>query len=161
MSGDDRRAVFESRLAAALARHLPGSPRLVRFDRLSAGASQETYRLVVEIEGAERKLALRRAAGGVWSGDAADLGRPGIRTEAELMRLAREADVPEPEVLAVLEEDDGLGDGVLMEWLEGETLGARIVRSESLAEVRPKLARQCGEILARIHAIDVEKSGLA
>ncbi len=161
MSGDDRRAVFESRLAAALARHLPGSPRLVRFDRLSAGASQETYRLVVEIEGAERKLALRRAAGGVWSGDAADLGRPGIRTEAELMRLAREADVPEPEVLAVLEEDDGLGDGVLMEWLEGETLGARIVRSESLAEVRPRLARQCGEILARIHAIDVEKSGLA
>jgi hypothetical protein len=48
-----------------------------------------------------------------------------------------------------------------MEWLEGETLGARIVRAESLAAVRPRLARQCGEILARIHAIDLEKTGLA
>ncbi|MCP4038123.1 MAG: phosphotransferase family protein, partial [bacterium] len=35
------------------------------------------------------------------------------------------------------------------------------VRSEELAHVRPKLARQCGEVLARIHAIDTEASGLA
>lgn len=161
MSRGDRHALMQRRLAAALARHLPGFERLVGFDRLSAGASQETYRLVVEMGGGERKLALRRMAGGVWSGDAAEPGRPGIRTEAELMRLARDAGVPEPEVLAVLEEEDALGDGVVMEWLEGETLGARIVRAESLAEVRPKLARQCGEILARIHGIDVDKAGLA
>ena len=72
-------------------------------------------------------------------------------TEAPLMRCAREAGVPEPEVYAVLEPDDGLGEGFVMEWLEGETLGARIVRSESLAAVRPRLAYQCGEVLARIH----------
>ncbi len=164
MSGSGRREArekMEERLGAALAKHLEGFDRLVSFDRLSAGASQETYRLVVLQGGHERKLALRRAAGGVWSGDDIEPGRAGIRTEAELLRLAGEAGVPEPEVLAVLDEADGLGDGVVMEWLEGETLGARIVRSESLAAVRPKLARQCGEILARIHAIDVEKTGLA
>jgi thiamine kinase-like enzyme len=44
-----------------------------------------------------------------------------------------------------------------MEWLEGETLGQRIVRSEALAEVRPRLARQCGEILAQIHAIELDE----
>jgi hypothetical protein len=44
-----------------------------------------------------------------------------------------------------------------MEWLEGETLGQRIVHSESLAPVRPRLARQCGEALARIHAIEIDK----
>jgi aminoglycoside phosphotransferase (APT) family kinase protein len=152
---------MERRLAAALARHVPGLGRLVRFDRLTGGASQETYRLVVEDGGVERKLALRRAAGGVWSDGGAEPGRAGIRTEAELMRLARAAGVPEPEVLAVLEEEDGLGDGFVMEWLEGETLGARIVRAEALAEVRPLLARQCGEILARIHSIDPQATGLA
>ena len=40
-----------------------------------------------------------------------------------------------------------------MEFVAGETLGGRIVRDPRFAEVRPKLARQCGEILARIHAI--------
>ena len=55
---------------------------------------------------------------------------------------------------------DGLGDGFVMQWLDGEALGARIVRSESLAGVRPKLAFECGQILARIHAIDLKKTGL-
>ena len=47
-----------------------------------------------------------------------------------------------------------------MEWLDGETLGARIVRGEEFAAIRPRLARQCGEILARIHAIDLDATGL-
>ncbi len=48
-----------------------------------------------------------------------------------------------------------------MEWLEGETLGARIVRApRGSARIRPRLARQCGEMLARIHSIDVEATGL-
>lgn len=157
--GSDRDAM-EQRLSAALKKHLSDATDLVRFERLSGGASQETYRLVVEQGGAPRKLALRRAAGGVWNDGAAEPARAGIRTEALLMRLARDAGVPEPEVLFVLERDDGLGEGFVMEWLEGETLGARIVRSEALAAVRPGLARQCGEILARIHAIDVEATGL-
>ena len=60
--------------------------------------------------------------------------------------------------------DMGDSDGVLyvsMEWIEGETLGSRIVRSDALRDVRPRLARQCGEILARIHAIDLDATGLA
>jgi aminoglycoside phosphotransferase (APT) family kinase protein len=155
------REAMEQRLAAALAKHLPAVDRLVRFDRLSGGASQETYRVVVETGGAERKLALRRAAGGVWNDEVAEPARAGIRTEAVLMRLARKAGVPEPRVLAVLEREDGLGEGFVMEWLEGETLGSRIVRSDALSDVRPGLARQCGEILARIHAIELEGTGLA
>ena len=87
-------------------------------------------------------------------------GHPGLRTEAMLMRFAREAGVPEPEVYAVLEPADELGDGFIMQWLEGEALGARIVRGEAFAAVRPKLAFECGQILARIHAIDLKKTGL-
>ena len=40
-----------------------------------------------------------------------------------------------------------------MERLGGETLGRRIVRDERFAAARRVLARQCGEALARIHAI--------
>jgi aminoglycoside phosphotransferase (APT) family kinase protein len=152
-------AAFEEALRKTLARVLEDFVELVSCDRLSGGASEETYRIVVTTAKGERQLALRRAPGGVSSHGLQ--GGAGSRTEAHLMQCAREAGVPEPQVHAVLEPSDGLGDGFLMEWMEGETLGARIVRSETLREVRPKLATQCGEILARIHAIDVEATGLA
>jgi len=158
----DEREKLETLLHDALARHLPGFRSLTDFDRLSGGASQETYRLVVETEGGKRQLAMRRAAGGTWSREGAGhLGRPGLTGEALLMQTARAAGVPEPEVLGIFDESDGLGNGFVMEWLDGETLGKRIVQSEELAGVRPKLARQCGEILARIHAIDVEGTPVA
>jgi aminoglycoside phosphotransferase (APT) family kinase protein len=150
---------FEDRLARVLARHAEGFRSLLSAERLSGGASQETYRVVVAADGGDRKLALRRGPGGATA--SAGAGRPGLATEALLMRCARRAGVPEPEVHYVLEPEDGLGEGFLMEWLEGETLGARIVRAPELAAVRPRLARQCGEILALIHGIDLETTGLA
>jgi aminoglycoside phosphotransferase (APT) family kinase protein len=42
-----------------------------------------------------------------------------------------------------------------MERLAGETIPRKILRDEALAHVRPRLARQCGEILARIHAMPI------
>ena len=68
--------------------------------------------------------------------------------------------MPEPEVYHVLEDADGLGAGFIMQWLEGEALGARIVRSPELANIRSDLARLCGEILGKIHSIDLQASGL-
>src|SRR5262245_53781078 len=100
---------------------------------------------------------MRRAPAGVA---ATVSGYPGLATEAMLMLAARAGGVPEPEILWVLLPEDGLGEGFVMEWLEGETLGARIVRAEELAAIRPRLARQCGEVLARIHRIDLAASGL-
>ncbi|MEM8925366.1 MAG: phosphotransferase family protein [Actinomycetota bacterium] len=155
----DDRPPFDATLDAVLRRRLDGTERLLSAERLSGGASQETYRLRVQRNGREQLLALRRAAGGET--DAAADDRPGLAVEARLMEVAREAGVPEPEVLLVLDADDGLGDGFVMEWLDGETLGARVVRSPDLDEVRPRLAHQCGEILAAIHAIDAEATGLA
>ena len=152
-------ADFHAKLNAVLAVRLPGCEGLVSVERLSGGASQETYRIVARIDGGERPLALRRSAGGLRA-EGPDIHYPGLPTEAQLMRAARAAGVPAPEVLHVLEEADGLGEGFLMEWLDGETLGARIVRLPELAELRPKLAFECGRIAARIHAIDLEAAGL-
>jgi aminoglycoside phosphotransferase (APT) family kinase protein len=138
-------------------KRLPGFERLVSCDRLSAGASRETYRLHVVMDGAERKLALRRAEG---EGVSAMSSGPGLGGEAKLFAAARAAGVPGPEVLLVLQPEDGLGAGFFMEWISGETLGGKIARGAEFAEVRRTLARQCGEILARLHQVDVKASGL-
>ena len=156
---DPANSDLESALARVLERRLPGFRALRACDRLSGGASQETYRIVVETERGERRLAMRRAPGGTKGGFAGT--GPGLAVEARLFRAARDAGVPEPEILHVFESGDGVGEGFLMEWLDGETLGPRIVRGDEFAAVRPKLARQCGEILARIHAIDLGATGLA
>src|SRR5690242_12718296 len=153
-------AAIEQALASVLQRRIDGCRGLVACERLSGGASQETYRIVVRTDGGERKLAMRRAPGAPGTTVPKHGTYPGLVTEAALIRAARAAGVPEPEIFWVLTPEDGLGDGFIMEWLEGEALGARIVRDPSLDGIRPKLAEQCGEILARIHAIDLDATGL-
>jgi aminoglycoside phosphotransferase (APT) family kinase protein len=149
------------RLERVLVRRIDGCRRLISVERLSGGASQETHRILIETEAGERKLAMRRAPGGVSSDGSSLGGSVGLRGEARLINSARAAGVPVPEIYHVLEPEDALGDGFVMQWLDGETLGPRILRSEALADVRPRLAYQCGQLLARIHGIDLEASGLS
>jgi len=157
--GESPKQRFEATLAKVVVARIPGCRALVSSERLSGGASQETHRIVIRTDAGLRTIALRRSPGGLPA-PLLSHGQPGLAAEALLMQRAREAGVPEPEVLWVLTPEDGLGEGFFMEWLEGEALGARIVRDPSLDAIRPQLARQCGEILARIHAIDLEASGL-
>ncbi|MDP3736925.1 MAG: phosphotransferase family protein [Hyphomonadaceae bacterium] len=144
-------------LEKVLRRRLPGFEKLVTCERLSSGASRETYRLVTQVNGRERLMALR------WSPDngRSALGQgPGLEVEARLFAAALRARVPGPEVFLVLEPGDGLGSGFVMEWIEGETLGAKIARSGEFADTRKTLAFQCGEILARLHSIDIDEEHL-
>jgi aminoglycoside phosphotransferase (APT) family kinase protein len=149
---------LEHRVAAVLRRRLPAFEALRSLERLSGGASQETYRLVVATATGEHRLALRRTPGGERSGKAP--GYPGPEVEARLMQAAAAAGVPEPRVEYVLTPDDGLGAGFLMQWVDGEALGSRIVRAPELANVRSSLAYECGRILARLHGIDLAETGL-
>jgi aminoglycoside phosphotransferase (APT) family kinase protein len=146
------------KIESMLVRNIPGCTALKSAERDSGGAGQETYRLSVTISDKDDVLALRRANDGEY--DTPDEGHPGLVSQALLMRCAGEAGVPAPAIHYVLTREDDLGDGIVMEWIEGESLGARIVRSEDLAAVRPKLAYECGRILARIHSIDLDTTGL-
>ena len=150
---------FAAKLGAFLVRVIPQFRELLAHERLSGGASQETYRLRVATASGERMIALRRAPGGGTVHEHV-IGHPGLRTEALLMQSARAVGVPAPEVYGVFEPGDGLGEGFVMEWIEGEALGARIVRNEEFARLRPKLAYECGQVMARIHAIDLAATGL-
>ena len=56
---------FEETLARILQARIPGCKALVKVDRLSGGASQETYRIVINTAAGEQLLAMRRAPGGI------------------------------------------------------------------------------------------------
>lgn len=146
---------FLDALQAVLARQVNGFRELRECQQLTAGASQETYRVILDTDGGELQCAFRR--GQPTTSGAAIAGQLGLATEARLLQLAAKADIPVPGLIYLLQESDNLGEGFLMQWLDGETLGQRIVRSESLADIRPQLARQCGEVLARLHAIEVDE----
>jgi aminoglycoside phosphotransferase (APT) family kinase protein len=151
-------ATLSDAVQRLLATITDGAVTSATCERLSAGASQETYRIDADTPGGRRRYALRRNAGGAWG--RSGVQQIGLSLEARLLERARANGVPVPAVLHVLRPEDDLGEGFLMEWLDGETLGARIARGPELAGIRPRLARQCGEVLARIHAIDVHADGL-
>ncbi len=124
---------------------------LANATRLSGGASQETWAVDAGSGGETEPLILRRRPGGASvAGSAMALE---LATEARLIGLAAQAGVPVPEVRYVLTPEDGLGSGYLMQRLAGETIPRKILRDAALADIRPHLARQCGEILARIHSV--------
>lgn len=131
-------------VAAALAAALGGEISGLR--RLTGGASLESW--VFTHQGARRIL--RRRAG--RASDVLVNSLP-LADEASLLRLAQQAGVAVPALLRVCPPADGLGEAYIVAFVEGETLGKRIVGGEGFARARSVLARQCGEALARIHAI--------
>lgn len=117
--------------------------RVERLTRLSGGASQETWSFDGVGDGETLPLILRRAPAGVPR----TTGIP-LSTEAAVIEAARAQGVAAPRVRLVLD------NGYVMDRLPGETIARKILRDEAFAQARPKLAYQCGEILARIHKAD-------
>ena len=145
-------AKFKAQIGQFVGRTFPAA-ELVDVQQLTSGASQQTFRVSVrQREGHEAHYALRREQPGL---ERTTYGQVTPSVEAELLELASFAQVPVPKVIESLQSTDGLGDGYLMEWLEGETMGQRIVKLPELEAAREKLAFECGQALARIHAIEV------
>jgi aminoglycoside phosphotransferase (APT) family kinase protein len=147
-------ADFQPAFEAALAKSLPGFERVAAMTRLSGGASQETWSFDAVITGRTEPLILRRSPGGgarITEGSSS----VALETEALVIETARKQGVAAPRVCLVLAPEDGVGHGYVMDRIAGETIARKILRDAEFAAVRPKLARQCGEILARIHQVDI------
>ena len=141
---------MEAELGRCVATWCPGATGIANAVRLSGGASQETWSFdVVHPEGTVGAI-LRRAPSGYG---AAPERAAGLNAEAVLMQRAHDAGVPSPRVLHVLQPEDGLGIGFIMHRIEGETIPRKILRDAQFAAARPKLARQLGNVLARIHGL--------
>ena len=147
-------------VAALLTRRLGDAAAVKALRRLSGGANQETWSLDVEIAGAPLPLILRRTPGGAAVSAVNPSGLT-LETEAALIDLAGRSGVPVPGIRCVLEPADDLGSGFVMDRIPGETIARKILRDQAFAEVRPRLARQCGAILAAIHGVAIGDLELA
>ncbi|MDQ0143805.1 phosphotransferase family protein [Cupriavidus necator] len=145
-------------LRRVIARAFPGADAergITGLRRLSGGASQETWAFTLAGPHGPVALILRRDPGaGVRPAAEGPVVQAGMAAEAALLRLAGAAGVPVPVVRAMLAPQDGIGSGFLMDCIDGETLGGRIVREPRLARARERLAYQCGQALAAVHGID-------
>lgn len=142
------RSIDAERLGATCARHLGGSATVEGLRRLSGGASRESWSFdAVVDDGSRHALVLRRDPG-------SSFGSSDRSTEYRLLEAAATAGVPVPTVRFLLDPVDELGDGFVMDRIEGETIPRRILRDDEYADARPMLAAQCGSIAAQIHAVD-------
>jgi aminoglycoside phosphotransferase (APT) family kinase protein len=109
---------------------------------LPGGASKEAW--AVDADG--RRLLVRRAAGGVIHRHTLSL-----KHEFEVLQAAHAAGVKVPQPVLYIEDLDGR-EAFVMERIEGETIGRRIVRMQ----VPEHLPLQMAEELAKIHALPSE-----
>ena len=145
---------MEEELGRCVAAWCPGATGVTGAAKLSGGASQETWSFdIVHPDGVFGAI-LRRAPPGYG---AAPSRAAGLAAEAVLMQLAYEAGVPSPRVLHVLQPQDDLGTGFIMQRVEGETIARKILRDEKFASARPHLARQLGKVAAGIHGLPPAK----
>jgi aminoglycoside phosphotransferase (APT) family kinase protein len=117
--------------------------------RLSGGASMETWAFDLHTPRGRQGLILRRRAGAF---DPESSRSTSLAAEAALIRAVSEQGAPAPPLIHLCDEADGLGEAHVTKRIAGETLGRKIVGDARFDPVRGGLARQCGEILAKIHA---------
>ena len=142
-------------------------------DRLRVRLSEQWGNVAVTIEG------LKKMAGGAsrstWSFDAAASGRrshrlvarlvdpgrtfvPSIAVEAAAIDAAGRVGAPVPKLTGLFnlaersdEEEDQLC--LVMERVDGETIGRRVMRDAEYEQARRRFAQQCGSALALIHSV--------
>lgn len=146
--------VVQSRLDALAPGLTPGGGRATGLRRLTGGASLQTWAFDVEGDGPARALILRRRGGG-GEAEVFETSLP-LPVEARLLKAAEEAGVPVARLVRDCRPEDGLGEAYVVERVAGETLGRRIAADPGFALARESLGRQCGEALARIHAVGTE-----
>lgn len=130
----------EADVASPLEDAFGDGTRVEHVSRLTGGASRETWAFdAVHPDGRRQHLIYRRdRAGGL--GASSD-------TERRLLEAAAAGGVAVPRV------EFSTADGYVMQRVEGETIPRKILRDPRFASARPVMARQAGELAARIHAL--------
>ena len=133
-------------LSATLLRWLGAPSTIDNLQRVSGGASRKTWLFDAHLDGRTYPLVLRRDP-------AVNNSQTDRSTEYQLIAAAEAAGVAVPTVRVMLGPDDGLGDGFIMDRVDGETIPRKILRDETYAEARGLLTAQCATSLAAIHAV--------
>lgn len=145
-------AELAAHLLQVLRPEFPGALRVEGLQRLSGGASLETWTFHLITEDSSLPLVLRRSPGGS-RGTPLGTSLP-LDVESKLIRVAATHAVPAPRIRCDLPRDAEIGSGFIMDFIAGETIPRKILRDARFAKARARLTRECGEVLARIHAIE-------
>jgi aminoglycoside phosphotransferase (APT) family kinase protein len=147
-------SAFQSALRVALANETGSEIQISGLNPVAGGASQATWRFDLSVASGpwqgEYHLILRRSLGGKIIATALDLA-----AEFTVLRAAFASGVPSPRPYWFFPELLGRP-ALLMDRLEGETIGRRIVKERELAQARTRLPKQMGLALAAIHAVDLD-----
>lgn len=130
---------------------LPAPLTVTRIASLTGGASAETCAVdVTDGRGQAHALILRRSAG-----EGSDGFNPGVgkREEAQTQGAGARHGVPAAAVLAVFEKDATLGNGYVMQRMEGEAIARKLLRDDRYATARTRLVDDCARALAAIHRV--------
>src|SRR5262245_7837203 len=151
-------------LCRRLERFLTGAAgsamRVTGARQLAGGASRESWSVDVDQatpENAKRiALVLRRDMGGTSHDESLSRDQ-----EFRVIAAAHDAGVLVPRPRWICNDLSILNAPFfLMDRLEGETVGRRIVRDAALAQARKILPQKMGEQLARIHGMDIVQADL-
>ena len=141
------------RSQAALARRGQGRTRVVAAKPLTGGAASATWRLSLEAPNGHTEQAILRLGQGT---EQFSVGLSKA-SEAAVVRAAHTAGIPAPNILFVLDDNDGLGEGYAMDCLSGEALPTKLLRQPDYQASLNRLTAQCAEALAQIHAINTSE----
>ena len=135
-------------LAVSLAGPL-GDVKINDLQRLSAGASRETWSFTAVSTNESQRLILQRHR------SAASRLRTGL-DEAALLRRARSGGVKVPEIVASETGDTNLIGAPFMisRRIEGESIPRKILRDDTFAKARQGLVADFGRELAAIHRLE-------
>jgi aminoglycoside phosphotransferase (APT) family kinase protein len=141
---------LEERLCRALARTLTAPFSIDHLQRLTGGSVAQTWRFTLCQDAGSQDCVLRLA----HDGEPLELGID-KRTEARVQSIAAAHGVLAPPIILVLEPADELGEGFVMQAVEGETIPQKILRQDRFRGAREQMAAQCGQLLADIHRVPV------
>ena len=142
-------------LSEIIADFIPDFISIEDISRLSGGSSNESWKITLNTRENKKKIVFRRTPGGNLKDEESN-NFVDITDEAKVMNIANDYNVPVPKIIKVIN-NNNIGKGFFMDFIEGETLGNRIVNSDKFKMIRPKLAKKCGEIIANIHKIPISK----
>ncbi|GGB58294.1 phosphotransferase family protein [Blastomonas aquatica] len=146
--------LFAASLETVCRERLGGTGPMTGLQRLSGGASMQSWRFVWSDEA----LILRRMPEGL-SGDEAAIESASLSLDgqADVIERAGSYGVMVPAVRARLRPDDGLGEGFVMTCAAGEALPQVLLRDPAYTDALAGLPQQWAEQLAAMHDIPLDR----
>ena len=125
---------------------------IFEINKMSGGSSNEIWIIKYLENNVENKIVLRRHHSSISEKENLYPPLP-LTIESDVMVQAYNQKIPVPRIIYNIDKKHALGEGFFMEFIDGITLGNKIVESASIKLLKPNLAAQCGKILAKIHSI--------